>query len=92
MRSRSTSLLAMSFVLPLLAVQLTGGFSRKPARFGEKGGEIWIVNDVPYHVLSTHFEGGPSDKILYVMKYPVPPGSATTFDKDGAGILTWPLI
>jgi hypothetical protein len=92
MRSRVPGLPAAGLVFPLLAMLIAGGCSRKPARFGEKGAEIWVVDDVPYHVLSSHFERGPSDKILYVMKYPVPPGSATTLDKDGAGILTWPLI
>ena len=95
MRSRSTGLLSrdpLLPLLPLLAVMVAGGCSRKKERLVEKGPEIWIVDDVPYHVLSTHYERGPSDTVLYVMKYPVPTGSATNLDKDGAGILTWPLI
>jgi hypothetical protein len=89
MRSRSTGALV---IVALLAVAGAGSCSRKKERLAEKGPEIWIVDDVPYHVLSTHYERGPSDTVLYVMKYPVPAGSATNLDKEGAGILTWPLI
>jgi hypothetical protein len=87
---RSTVLISFAVV----AIVLAGGCRKKEAaRFGEMGPSNWVVDGAAYRVASSHFEQAPSGAITYVMRYPVPEGTAdTSIDKDGAGILVWPLI
>ena len=55
--------------------------------------ENWVVDDAAYRVTSSHYEYGPDNVVVYVIRYPVPKGtSEANLDKDGAGILAWPLI
>jgi hypothetical protein len=78
----------------LVAVLLAAGCRNKQAaKFGEAGPSNWVVDGAVYKVSSTHFEQAPSGSITYVMRYTVPKGTADdSIDKDGAGILVWPLI
>jgi hypothetical protein len=81
--------------LAIAAVLVAPGCSRSKAqpRLAEAGPEVWIVDDVPYHIKSTHYERGPGNTVVYVIHYPAPKGtSAETLDKDGAGILVWPIV
>jgi hypothetical protein len=55
--------------------------------------ENWVVDDAAYRVTSSYYEYGPDNVVVYVIRYPVPKGtSEQNLDKDGAGILAWPLI
>jgi hypothetical protein len=78
----------------VVAVLLAGGCRKKEAvKFGEMGPSSWVVDGAAYRVASSHFEQAASGAITYVMRYPVPQGTAdTAIDKDGAGILVWPLL
>ena len=80
--------------LALAAGVFAGGCRKKEAaKFGEMGPSAWVVDGAAYRVASSHFEQAPSGAITYVMRYSVPEGTAdTAIDKDGAGILVWPLI
>lgn len=87
------ALAALSALLASAAL-VSPGCKKKPAeRLAEAGPEDWVVDDAAYHLLSTHYERGPGNTVFYVMTYPAPKGtSAATVDKDGAGILVWPLV
>ena len=86
-----------SFALVLAAVAvLTAPACRKkaPARMHENPvPENWVVDDAVYRVTSSYYEYGPNNVVVYVIRYPVPKGtSEKNLDKDGAGILAWPLL
>ena len=80
--------------LAILAVLAPAACKKKETvRFGESGPSNWVVDDAVYKITSSHFERAPSGEITYVMAYPVPAGTAdNAIDKEGAGILVWPLI
>ena len=80
--------------LAIVAVLAGAGCRKKEAaKFGEMGPSNWVVDGAAYRVASSHFEQAASGAITYVMRYPVPEGTAdSAIDKDGAGILVWPLI
>lgn len=81
---------SLAVVALLLAVSCR---KKEAARFGEAGPTNWVVDGAVYKVASSHFEQAPSGAITYVMRYAVPDGTPdSAIDKDGAGILVWPLI
>jgi hypothetical protein len=83
----------IAFALAALVAGGAGGCRKKPTEtFGQGGPEAWVVDGAVYRISATHFERRDGNVVVYVMKYPLPPGSATEVDNDGAGILTWPLV
>lgn len=86
--------LAMVSALAAAVLAAPGCRKKPPARMAENPvPESWVVDDAAYRVTSSHYEYGPDGTVLYVIRYPVPKGtSEKNLDKDGAGILAWPLI
>ena len=94
----ATFIRSLAIVLTALALALAAPGCRKKAaprpRMAENAvPENWVVDDAAYRVTSSYFEYGPDNVVVYVIRYPVPKGtSEANLDKDGAGILAWPLI
>jgi len=93
----ATFLRSLAIVSTALALAAAPGCRKKAAprpRMAENAvPENWVVDDAAYRVTSSYFEYGPDNVVVYVIGYPVPKGtSEANLDKDGAGILAWPLI
>jgi len=92
----ATFIRSLAIVSTALALTLAAPGCRKTAapRMEENAvPESWVVDDAAYRVTSSHYEYGPDNVVVYVIRYPVPKGtSEQNLDKDGAGILAWPLI
>ena len=91
----ATFIRSLAIVSTALALAAAPGCRKKAAPRMEENAvpESWVVDDAAYRVTSTYYEYGPDDVVIYVIRYPVPKGtSENNLDKDGAGILAWPLI
>jgi hypothetical protein len=91
-RSRA---LVVALALAAVAVLAAPACRKKPPqRMAENPvAENWVVDEAVYRVTSSHYEYGPDNVVVYVIRYPVPKGtSEANLDKDGAGILAWPLL
>jgi hypothetical protein len=89
------SLAIAAAVLALAPAVAAPGCRKKTAPRMEANAvpESWVVDDAAYRVTSSYYEYGPDNVVVYVVRYPVPKGtSENNLDKDGAGILAWPLI
>ena len=81
--------------LPIAAALVALDCSRKKdqAPMAPAGAEAWVVDDNPYHIASTHYERGPGNLVVYVVRYRVPAGTPTEgMDMDKAAALVWPLV
>jgi hypothetical protein len=86
--------LAIASTATVLALAAPGCRKSAAPRMEENAvPENWVVDDAAYRVTSSYYEYGPDNVVVYVIRYPVPKGtSENSLDKDGAGILAWPLI
>jgi hypothetical protein len=86
---------SLALISAVLVLAAAPGCRKKAApRMAENNvPENWVVDDAAYRVTSSHYEYGPDNVVVFVIRYPVPKGtSENNLDKDGAGILAWPLI
>jgi hypothetical protein len=79
----------------LMVVTAAFGCSRdqSPLRLAQSGAETWRAGSGEYRILSTHYERGAGNTVVYVMTYAIESAASETAIKSGSAAPTaLPLI